>query len=133
MSPRAYARQGLPGPGQDRFPEDARETGRDLGLTGKATILKNEPIDDGGGALKSNWIGVETVRMRLDSIKTTMRGSQDLIADQIKEKGSHVASFDAGTDITPEHRLEVNGTIWIITVKLSQTDPLIERVGVREM
>lgn len=132
MSPRAYTPgTGLPGPGQEHFPEQARESGRDLGLTGEVVIMYDIGGDDGAGSVKSDWKDKETVRGRIDSITSSTRGMRDEFGDQIKEESTHIVSLDAGVDIDPANRIRINGSTWIVTAKIERTDPLIERVAVR--
>lgn len=131
MTPRAPVTQGRPGLGQEKFPEEAKELGRNLGLTQEITILRNTPEDDGGGAPRSNWAPLATVRGRIDPITSSTRGQREEIADQVKESSTHLATLDPGVDVTTNDRLEVDGVTWIITTKLARTDPLTTRLAVR--
>lgn len=131
MTPRPLVEGGLRGPAQDRFPEGAKEAGRNLGLTGEATILINESVDDGGGAPKSSWVPGATVRARIDPLTSSSRTFRSLMGDAVTEETSHIVSFDAGTEIDTDNRIEMNGQTYAITAKLDRTDPLLERVGVK--
>lgn len=131
MTPRGLVEGGLRGPAQDRFPEEAKESGRNLGLTGEATILKNEATDDGGGAPVNKWVPVETVRARIDPLTSSARSFRDLVGGQIKEETTHIVSFDAGTAVDTDNRVEIDGEVFAVTAKLERTDPLLERVGVK--
>lgn len=132
MSPRAYAGStGLPGPGQDRFPEQVKDAGRDMGLIGSVTIIHDVGGDDGAGSPKSQWTDKETVRGRIDTITSSTRGMRAEFGDKLTEESTHIVSVDAGVDINPSQRLRVDGKTWIVTTKMEQTDRLIERVAVR--
>jgi head-tail adaptor len=127
--PRAAVRSGLPGIGQDIFPEAAKQSGRDIGLTGEATIFKNEPTDDGGGSLKDKWVEVEKIDARVDPLVAAK--PIGLVADQINEESTHIISLDAGADVSTSSRIEIDGKMWAVTGKRTRTDPMIERVEVK--
>lgn len=129
MSPRAPVQSGIPGPGQDVFPEAAKESGRNLGLRDEATIYEDQATDDGGGSSKSKWVEVGTVRARLDSIATAK--ATGLIADQINEESTHIVSFDPETPVTTGSRIKIKEKMWAVTGKRDTSDPLIERVEVK--
>jgi hypothetical protein len=129
--PRPLVRSGFPDAGQIIFPGQAKEAGRNMGLTGKAVLLEEGAIIDAGGAQKKEWNPVGEVRMRIDPVGQASKGVSMLIAESAKEETTHIASFDPGTDITTDHRIELDGKVWLVTTKMERTDPLIERVGVR--
>lgn len=131
MAPRALAEGGLRGPAQDRFPAAAKETGRNRGLTGSATVYKNEPVDDGGGASTPNWVILAQFRAGIDEISTVAPAG--LVAEQINEASTHIISFDPGVPVTTDHRVEIEGRMWTLTAKQDFTDALIDRFEAREV
>lgn len=127
MTPRAYAKPGLRGPGQDVFPEDAKQHGRDLGLTEDATILKNEATDDGGGSKVDNWIVQESeIPGRVDPLSTVK--SSGIVAGQVNEESTHVISLDPKATVSTKSRIEIDGKTWAVTAQRERTDELIIRV-----
>lgn len=132
MTPRATVSGiGLPGVGQERFPQGAKDSGLDLGLMDEVTILEDAETDDGAGSVHSEWTDRETVRGRLDPITVSNRGMRDQIGDQLKEESTHVVTVDPGVDLTTANRVRINGQTWIVTAKLQHSNPLTERVAVR--
>lgn len=131
MTPRPPVEGGLRGPAQERFPEAARESGRNLGLTGEVTIFINESEDDGGGVETNKWVAGPTVRGRIDPVTSSSRSFRDLVGDAITEETTHIVSVDAGTAIDADNRVEIDGYTYAVTAKLKRTDPLLERVGVK--
>jgi len=111
------------------FPEEAKESGQHIGLTGTAVILENEPTDDGGGSLEDNWIPKSEPRARIDPLVTAK--AQGLIADQIDEESTHIISLDATANVSTKSRIEINSKVWVVTGKRERTDPLIQRVEVK--
>lgn len=132
MSPRALAvGNGLRGPGQDVFPEEAKELGRNLGLDDEAILYKNEPIDDEAGASTSNWVEVGKYRARIDVAGAER--SAGLIADQINEGSKSIVSFDPGVPVDSESRIKIRGSMWDVIQVHEVSDPLIQRVEVKEV
>jgi hypothetical protein len=125
------ANTGLRGPGQEIFTDEAKEYGRDLGLDTTATILRNEPKDDGGGAQKDHWEPIaENVPARID-IFGRLSQAKGEAADRIDEHTSHIVSFPQGTDCTTKDRLEINGQLWSVLAVQERTGTATFRVEVK--
>jgi hypothetical protein len=131
MSPRAYTGGGLPGPGQEHFPEGARETGRALGLTDSITVLVYEDKGDGAGGSQPQWTSRGSVRGRLDPVTSSTRGFKDEIANVLNEETTHIVTLDQDSGVSTSDRLEIDGKRWIITTALDRSDALVDRFGVR--
>lgn len=133
MTPRAAVEgHGLRGPGQDIFPEQAKQQGRDIGLTDLAQIFRNEPEDDGGGDTKEVWVPLgEPVPARIDSVGR--RGQAQVMGEQINEGTSHIVTLEPETDVKSDDRIEIDGAMWLITGEEFFTDEATVRVQVKEL
>jgi hypothetical protein len=132
IMPRPLVRSGLPGIGQDIFPESAKQLARNIGFKSEyVTILRNTPKDDGGGDTIPDWKPVSKVDGRIDAL--SRRGQGQVIAEQVNEATTHVVSMDPDAEVTTTDRLEVAGTVWIIMSKEIHTDQPTVRVQVREL
>lgn len=128
--PRGFVHPGLRGPAQEIFPEEAKEYGRDMGLTEEAEVFKNEP-EDIGGAPEDNWVSIGKFRARID--RESVRPAAGEVADQTNESSVHVISFDPGVPVNTNCRVEIKGQMWYLTGKQDVSDPLIDRYEAQEV
>lgn len=120
---------GLRGPGQDRFPEQAKELGRSMGLYPDEVVLLNHQRTSSAGATRETYVEGDTVRGRIDPVGRIGQGGP--MGGIINESSSHMVSFDTAVAVTEEDRLRVQGKDWLITAVRRQTDGVIKRVEVR--
>lgn len=121
---------GLPGPGQLKFPEQAKEIGRLLGLTGTAIVLDYTEQDDGGGAKEYSWDPRPPVRARKDTVGGARQAA--LVAETIDETTTHIITLDGDVPISTDNRIEMEGALWAITAERQVTDQMVTRVEARE-
>jgi hypothetical protein len=126
---RPAVKAGLPGPGQDRFPEQARELGRDQGLVPGALVVLRHTSVDSKGATRETYNGEAAIRGRIDPVGRT--GSGGTMGDVLNESSSHLVTFDATVAISAADRLRIGGRDWLITAVREVTDPLVRRVEVK--
>lgn len=133
MSPRPLARSGLRGPGQDVFPEMAKESTRRIALKDEAALIHvYSETDDGGGDVKPKWTpSVERVRGRIDAIGT--RGIGAIFAEQIDESITHVITLDPDVEVSTRDRIEIEGVMWTIVAQQVFSDQASTRVAVKEL
>jgi hypothetical protein len=128
--PRPLVKSGLPGIGQDIFPDSAREQGRRVGLVGDARLLIWTPTTS-GGATKNEWAPqTGTVRARLDP---TGGGASGVRGGAVNESTTHIITFENGQVVSSKDRVRMNGMDWIITASLERTEELVKRVEVRQV
>lgn len=134
MTPRTAAKgHGLRGPGQDIFPEQAKQQARDIALEEDAAqVFRNSATDDGGGDFKAEWKPLgEPVDGRIDAVGR--KGAEKILGEQIDEATSHVVTLEPGVDVTPDDRVEIEGQMWTITGKAIFTDAASTQLPVREL
>lgn len=133
MSPRPLVRSGLPGIGQEIFPETAKQMARNIGFKSEyITILRNTPKDDGGGDSTPDWKPVgKPVDGRIDAL--SRRGVGRVVAEEVNESTTHVVSMDPDADVSTSDRLEVEGVVWTILSEEIHTDKATVRVQVKEL
>lgn len=131
--PRPLVQSGISGPGQELFPESAKQQARDIGLVKELVqVLRNEKEDDGGGDTIDNWKPHgKRVDGRIDAL--SRRGMGQVIGEQVNEATTHVATLEPGVDVTTNDRLEIEGQVWIITSQEIHTDQATVRVQVKEI
>lgn len=125
---------GLRGPGQNIFPEDAKETGRRVGLKEAAVqIFREEQVEDAGGDWSTSWKPSEKrIRGRIDPVGgATGRG--DMFAEGIREGTTHIVTMDPGVDVDEKDRIEVEGKMWTVTAEEIVSDPASTMVQVKEL
>lgn len=125
---------GLRGPGQDVFPEGAKEEARRRGLKKEAvTVFKNEQVEDKGGDWNSGWKAqAKKVRGRIDPVGGSS-GRQELFAEGIHESTTHIVTMDPGTEVDSKDRLEIEGIMWTITAEEIVSDPSSTKVQVKQV
>ena len=134
MTPRALVKgTGLRGPGQDIFPEAAKQEARNIALVEEAAqVFRNTPTDDGGGDVHDKWQPLgNKVAGRIDSVGR--KGAEQLFGEQIDEATSHVVTLEPGVDVTPDDRVEIEGIMWTITGQAIFTEAASTRLPVREL
>lgn len=134
MTPRGLAPgSGLRGPGQDIFPEMAKQTARDIGLVEDAAqILKNESVEDGGGDFADKWVpDGKPVDARIDAADRA--GNSQVIAEQINESTTHIITMEPGAEVSTENRIEIEGLTWVVTGEQIRTQQPTVRVQVKEL
>ena len=131
---RPLVQQGFPGPGQEVFPEQAREQGRRLGLgttddpLSEATVLRANATN-AGGVTKTTWTpDVDAVRARIDPGGA---GTPGVRGDTMDESSTHVITFDQEVTLTTKDRVSIDGATWIVTAVEDRTDKLVQRAEVR--
>jgi hypothetical protein len=127
VSPRpSYPGSGLKGPGQDIFPEQAKESGRRLGLVvGELQLLDYTPTNE-AGSTKPAWTPGATVRGRIDPVGSASGPS--LMGGAINEASTHLITFDDQVEITTQDRVRGLGHDWRITALRERTERLVTRV-----
>jgi hypothetical protein len=133
MTPRAPASgTGLRGPGQEIFPEEAKQQALDIGLEEDAAqILKSESVPDGGGDTTTTWVpDGEPVDARIDAIGRM--GGSKVFAEQIDETTTHVITMEPGATVAADSRIEIEGRTWVVTGQNIRTDEPTTQVQVRE-
>lgn len=128
--PRGAVHPGLRGPAQEVFPEEAKEYGRDMGLTEEAEVFKNEP-EDIGGAPEDKWVSIGKFRARID--KESIRPPANTPGEQIVEVQTHIISFDPGVPVDTSCRVKIKGQMWYLTGKMEESDALIDRYEAQEV
>lgn len=133
MTPRAPIVSGLPGPGQDIFPEAAKEQGRHVGLEPEAAlILEYEATDDGGGDVNEKWTPQkERVRGRIDPVGT--KGTAMMFGEQIDEATTHIVYLDPTVTVSSRDRIEIGGVLWTIVSLHHVTDAVTIAAQVKEL
>lgn len=128
------ASQGIRGPGQTIFPEDAKEAARRIGLVKDAVvIIKKEQVDDGGGDFTPKWVPQKpAVRGRIDPLGGASKTAREF-AGAIDEATTHLVVMDPDVDIDNKDRLEAEGIVWTITADLVHTDAATTLVQVKEL
>lgn len=120
MTPRPLVHGGLRGPGQDIFPDMAKEEAVDIALTEEITILRNDGVID-GGVREEDWEPLaEGVRARIDIVG--VRLPNKMKADQINEATTHIFHVDKETDIKSSDRIERDSEVWTVVAVGSRTD-----------
>lgn len=128
--PRKLVESGIPGLGQERFPETALELGRRQGLFGSAVIHRYTEEIDGGGATNGDYVpDDDPVDARLDWYQTS---ANKVTADKIDETARHVISFRDGQTITTNDQVEIEGKMWSVMALREWTRELITQVEVLE-
>jgi head-tail adaptor len=131
--PRKLVKQGLPGLGQNIFPESAREIGRRIWLyPDEVKILHYTSTSDGAGDVDNSWDDpddVTAVRGRIDPVGRAS-GVEERGATPV-EGSTHRVRFDTGQDVTSKDRIYVQGQVFIILGSHYRTDQLAESVDVR--
>jgi hypothetical protein len=134
MTPRSLRKgTGLRGPGQDIFPESAKEEARLIGLVDDAVLVfKREETEDSGGDWSSDYVPAEErIRGRIDSLGD--QGSTGEFAASIDESTTHIVTVDPDADVDHKDRLEVEGQMWTITAERFFTDESTKRLQVKEL
>lgn len=134
MTPRALPEsQGLPGSGQERFPEDAKETARRIALKEEAArILTFESKDDGGGDREETWTQQPgRVRGRIDAVGS--RNMEQFRGDQLVESTTHIVTLDPDANVSTRDRIEIEGLVWTITSEQIFSDAASTRIQVKEL
>jgi hypothetical protein len=131
--PRALKKQGLPGLGQNNFPESAREIGRRMGLyEDEAKILQYTEVSDGAGDVNPGWEDPDDVTaVRAHILPIGRVGSEMERGGSIVEGTTHKIFFDAGVDIGPEDRVWCQGRVFIVTARHYQTDELVRSADLK--
>lgn len=123
MTRPAYTGAGLRGPGQDLWPEQAKEHSRVIVLTDEAQPLELSSNDE---AAAQTWDDVgDPIRCRLDPVGhdiTEMRGAA------LVESTTHLISFDAGAPVTTDNRVSIDGQEWVLLAARLYTDASILRM-----
>lgn len=135
MSPRAAAPgSGLRGPGQDIFPEEAKQQALDIGLEEEAAqVLKPERVKDGGGDSTLTYVpDGKPVDGRIDIVGRA-QGASQVVAEQITESTTHIVTMEPGVSISTEHRIEIEGKTWLITGENIRTQAPTVQVPVKEL
>lgn len=130
MVTRPLVKSGIPGPGQDRFPEQAREQGRRMGLVGSATILRYSNVGTSGAVKPVYTPDAGTVRARLEPAAGGVTGLRGDVQD---EATTHVVTFDNGQSVSTKDRVQIEGLTWIITAMHQGTDELVRQIEVKEL
>lgn len=132
--PRALPAQGtgLRGPGQAIFPEDAKETGRRLGLVYQIGILTYSKTDDGGGSPVPTWTPSGTVRGRLDPV-VIRPGRGAVTAEQVDEMSNALVTVDANVAVNVKDRVTAAGFTWDVTLIMDGTDDLLKQMRVKKV
>jgi hypothetical protein len=126
----ATSQTGLPGPGQDVFPEQGKEIGRRLGLTGEAAVLTWSQSKDAGGSTVSNWTLGSLVDARIDAIGGS--GAR-MPGGQISESSTHIITFYPFVSVTTKDRVRMLSRTWAITAVREVTNKLVTRVEAKEI
>ena len=133
MSPRAPAYgSGLPGPGQDIFPEAAKEWARRLALyPDELDILRHTRQTSSGVTTYSYLLDSGgPFRGRVDPTSSNTAGV--LRGDAIEDESSeHLVTFDDEVELDTEDRLLWNNEEWIITSLRERTDRMVTRAEIR--
>jgi hypothetical protein len=120
---------GLRGPGQTRFPEEIKEWGRQMALTGTAQLTRAGQLD-AGGAPKNTWSNVGSAfRARIDAVGTA--SSSDVEAGQLHEETTHIISCDHSVAVQPSDRIVMDGKKWSVNEIPDVTDPVVQRIEVK--
>jgi head-tail adaptor len=121
------------GPGQDIFPEQAKQQARDIGLESEAAqILKNEPVSDGGADFTEKWVpDGERVDARIDAVGT--RTVEKTFGEAVDESTTHVITMEPSAKVTSANRVEIEGRVWTVTGDMVFTDQATVRVQVKEL
>lgn len=127
---RPAVKAGLPGPGQDVFPEQARELGRRMGLYSDEVVVLRHTAESSGGATRDTFAPETPIRGRIDPVGKVGRGGP--MGDVMNESASHIVTMDAAVDVTERDRIAVQDSDWLILAVREVTDPLITRVEVRK-
>ncbi len=136
MTPRALPTKatGLPGPGQEVFPEQAKEQVRRIAMDKEAILIfKKESAEDAGGdSGTAAWTArPPAVRGRIDALG--VRGESQEFAGAIDESTTHIITMDPGVDVTHLDRLEAEGQMWTITSEQFHSDAASTKVQVKEL
>lgn len=132
MAPRAASPgSGLRGPGQEVFPDQARERARHMGLYPDEIMIWRHTRNGSAGATYNTYEpDDDPVRGRVDPTSSNTAGG--LRGDAFEDESSeHLVTFDETIEITLEDELEFHNKRWIITSLRERTDRLVTRVEVR--
>jgi hypothetical protein len=135
VTPRAEAPgAGLRGPGQDIFPEMAKQSVRTIALIEEAAqILKKESTEDGGGDFNDKWVpDGEPVDARIDAADSARSGSQ-VVAERISETTTHIITLEPGAKVSTSNRIEIEGLVWVIVAEQIRSEQPTVRVQVKEL
>lgn len=115
---------GLPGPGQDLFPEQARELGRRMGLVDDEILPLRYTETRSGGATRVTYEpDDEPVRGRIDPVSSSIRATENVSF----ESSTHIVTVDADSDLDVRDRVRVLGGDWLLNAHMERTDPLVQR------
>lgn len=126
---RPFVESGISGPGQVRFTEGAKESGRVMALTGTVQIYRSGGGTTGGGAPTGGRTAIEpSARGRIDRLGDAISSEA---AAQINETSTHIVTADRSL---PEPRsddhLFIDGQMWSVTAIWERTDDLVHRIEV---
>lgn len=132
--PRPLVKSGLPGPGQEVFPEQAKQQARNIGLIeGAVQRWVNEKEDDGGGDTKSKWVeSGEALDGRIDAIGSLSNRSR-VFAESILESTTHIATIEPDAEINVADRIEVHGRMYVVLSEDVNSEQATVQLQVREL
>lgn len=115
MTPRKLVQSGISGPGQEVFPEQAKQQARNIALIDKAAQrFVNEPVDDGGGEFNAKWVASgEPIDGRVDAIGS-LSGRSRIFAESVLEATTHVITLDPEATVNVADRIEMHGRMYIL-------------------
>lgn len=83
-------------------------------LIDRAIVRRSAQVSDGAGGSTEVVTYIPDVPCRV--VVATLMRSEQLVASQLQNQIPSIITFELGTDIRPEDRINVNGTLVDITI-----------------
>lgn len=126
------AGSGLPGAGQEVWPEAAKETIRDMVFEPGYIQVLRKGAEDAGGSVDNDYKPVGPPEDgRIDDAGNMAQDS--VFGEQINEGATHIVSMGPEADVNTSDRLEVEGKVFIIVSAIVRTKQATTQLQVKEL